>query len=339
MVSTHDYSRLSRRAILKMGAVSAAAGVLGFPGSSSAATSLTTAFGWISNVEYAGFWTALEQGYFAAEGIDAKYLSGGPSAPDTLVSLSAGASQISTANWLPFLDAVDKGNDFVILGASWNKSPAALMSLAKRPVREPKDLVGATILAQNASDSTIIDAILGNAGLPLDYKIVPTGFSPEPLVAGDGDVYLCFATNQPITMEKMGMVEGKDFFVTLMDDMGYKVKQGLLVAPRSLVKSDRNGMVGYLRALSKGWDYALNHPDYAPKIVIEKYGADLGLDPAQQKRQMELQIPLIAADPGMKLLSFDPATVSGSMTQAAKAAGRKVPPPDTIIDLSLLNEI
>jgi ABC-type nitrate/sulfonate/bicarbonate transport system substrate-binding protein len=140
-------------------------------------------------------------------------------------------------------------------------------------------------------------------------------------------------------MEKMGMVEGKDFFVTLMDDMGYKVKQGLLVAPRSLVKSDRNGMVGYLRALSKGWDYALNHPDYAPKIVIEKYGADLGLDPAQQKRQMELQIPLIAADPGMKLLSFDPAIVSGSMTQAAKAAGRKVPPPDTIIDLSLLNEI
>ena len=58
-------------------------------------TSISTAFGWISNVEYAGFWTALEQGYFAEEGIAADFISGGPQAPDTLVSLAADNSRHS----------------------------------------------------------------------------------------------------------------------------------------------------------------------------------------------------------------------------------------------------
>lgn len=305
----------------------------------SSVTPVTTCFGWIPSVEYAGFWVASEQGYFDAEGIDAKYLTGGPGAPDTLVSLAAGIAQISTANWLPFLDAVERKNDFVILGAAWNKSPAALMSLAKRPVLTAKDLVGATILAQNASDSTIIDAILGYAGLPQTYKIVPTGFSPEPLIAGDGDAYLCFATNQPIIMEKMGMVEGRDYFVTLLDDIGYKVKQGLIVTPRSMIKSNRALVVGYLRALAKGWDYAIKNPDYASKIVVEKYGAGLGFELDQQARQMELQIPLIKPEVGTRALSFDPGIVAGPMTHAAEAAGRRVPPYQTIIDTSLLNDI
>src|SRR4051812_35636126 len=115
----------SRRDILIGGGASLLASMVSFPILAQSKTEITTAFGWISNVEYGGFWTALEQGYFAAENIDAKYMAGGPNAPDTLVSLSADSAEIATANWLPILDAIEKGNDFVILGASWQKSPAA----------------------------------------------------------------------------------------------------------------------------------------------------------------------------------------------------------------------
>jgi len=301
-------------------------------------TAITQAFGWISNVEYAGFWTALEQGYFAEEGIEADFLAGGPNAPDVLVSLAADSAQISNANWLPVLDAIEKGNDFVVLGAMWQKSPAALISLAAKPVREAKDLVGARILAQNPTDKLIIDAILGNAGLPLDYEIMPTGFSPEPLLSGDGDVYFAFATNQPITLENLGLVQGTDFFVTLMDDLGYQVKQALMVTKKSFLAENRPAMVGYIRALIRGWDYAFANPQYAPQIVVDKYGADLGLDLAQQQRQMELQIPLIKPEGEGKLFWFDPAVIEGAMTDAAVAAGRKVPPLAELVDMSVLEE-
>jgi ABC-type nitrate/sulfonate/bicarbonate transport system substrate-binding protein len=330
--------RPNRRSLL----IGAGAGLLAsgvrLPAFAQTMTPITTAFGWISNVEYGGFWTALEQGFFAEENIDAKYLPGGPQAPDTLVSLAADNSQVSTANWLPILDAIGQGNDFVILGAIWQKSPAAMLSLAAKPLRTPEDLVGGRILAQNQSDSVIIDAILNKAGLPLDYEIIPTGFSPEPLIAGDGDFYFAFATNQPITMEKLGLVRDQDFFVTLLDDLGYQVKQGLIVAKRDWVAANREAVVGYLRAYLRGWQYAIDNPTYAPQIVVENYGADLGLDPEQQQRQMDLQIPLIEPEAGGQLFMFDPAIIDGDMRSIAEGSGRTVPPSAELVDLSPLAE-
>jgi ABC-type nitrate/sulfonate/bicarbonate transport system substrate-binding protein len=205
-------------------------------------------------------------------------------------------------------------------------------------VLRPKDLVGARILSQNTSDKQIIDTILGNAGLPLTYKLIPTGFSPEPLLNGDGDAYLAFATNQPITLENMGLVERKDFFVKLMDDLGYHVKQGLLVTRKSYIDASRPLVVGYLRALVKGWSYACAHPDYAAKLVVDKYAADFGLDLKQQTREMQLQVPLVKPSPDTRILDFDTSIITGDMTKAAKVAGRTVPPLDQIVDLGPLHE-
>ena len=193
-------------------------------------------------------------------------------------------------------------------------------------------------MAQNQSDSVIIDAILGKAGLPLEYEIIPTGFSPEPLLAGDGDFYFAFATNQPITLENLGMVQGQDFYVTLLDDLGYQVKQGLLVAKRDFVAENRDAVVSYLRAYLRGWQYAIDNPAYAPQIVLDKYGADLGLDPAQQQRQMELQIPLVAPSEGGQLFLFDPALIDADMRPIAEASGRTVPSTAELVDLTPLQD-
>ncbi|MCX5495521.1 ABC transporter substrate-binding protein [Kaistia dalseonensis] len=330
--------RPNRRAVLAAGIGAAAFGLGGRPAFAAESLPITTAFGWISNVEFAGFWIALDKGYFAAEGVDSKFLPGGPNAPDALVTLVAGSADVASPDWLPFLEAVDKGNDLVILGASWAKSPAALLSLAKRPMREPKDLVGGKFLIQSPNNRQIIDTVLTKAGLPLEYETVPTGFSPEPLLNGDGDGYFCFATNQPITLEKMGMVRDKDFFVTLWDDLGFKVVQGYIVVKREFLEKHRPQVVGYLKALIKGWKDNAADPSLAVRLVTENYGADLGLDPAQQLRQNELQIPLIAANGPNKLLWFDTALVSGTMTDVAKISGRTVPALSKIVDLGPLDE-
>jgi ABC-type nitrate/sulfonate/bicarbonate transport system substrate-binding protein len=134
---------LPRRAALAL----PAAALLPRPAAAQARMRMTMALNWIPNVPFAGLWIALERGDFAAEGVEARFTPGGPNAPDSLVALAAGNAQLSIANWLPFLDAVARGNDFVIIGATYARSPGALCSMARRPVREPRDLVGATVLA------------------------------------------------------------------------------------------------------------------------------------------------------------------------------------------------
>lgn len=328
-------SKIGRRAFIAT--TTATALFLGFTAPASAEDfEMTYAYGWISNIEQAPLWAALDQGYFTEEGLDVSYIPGGPNAPATLVSLSAGSADIVTANWLPILDAINEGNDFVILGAMWWASPAAFMTLGDLPLNSAEDLLGKTILAQNTSDSDIVDAILDLAGLPHDYEVVPTGFSPEPLLAGDGDVYFAFATNQPITFENMGMVEGEDFHTTLLDDLGYDVKQGLIVAQRAYVEENREQVVGFLRAMMKGWHYAVADPAAVTELVVGEYGADLGLDPAQQQRQMEIQATLVMPPEGVPMFTFDPELITGIMGTAA--GDRVVPPVEQLLDLSLAEE-
>ncbi|QPM91534.1 ABC transporter substrate-binding protein [Pseudooceanicola algae] len=326
---------MTRRGLLALGTALSFA-TLPAIASAQDAFEMTYAYGWISNIEQGGLWGGLDQGYFTEEGLDLKYIPGGPNAPQTLVSLSAGSADIVTANWLPVLDAIDSGNDFIILGAVWAKSPAAFLSMGDLPLTGPEDLVGKTFLAQKPEDSSIIDAILDTEGLPHEYEVKPTGFSPEPLVAGDGDIYFAFATNQPITMEQLGLSEGTDFHTTLLDDLGYEVKQSLIIAKRDYVEAHRGEVVGFLRGFMKGWDYAIANPGAVADLVVDEYGADLGLSKDQQVRQMELQAPLLTPAEGETFFVFDPALIEGTMTEVA--GDRTVPPLDQLLDLSLAKE-
>ena len=302
-------------------------------------TSVTTALGWIPNAEYAGLWIAIENGYFAEEGIEIHYTPGGPNAPGVLVSLSAGDAQYAGGDWIPFLEAVGKGNDFVVLGAAFPTSPAAIISLAKHPVKEPKDLVGIRILNQMPADKNTVDFILNKAGLPLDYTLVPTGFSPEPLVAGDGDAYFAFATNQPITLENMGLKRDTDFFVTLMADLGYATPAGIIIADKKYVAENRPLVVGYLKALVRGWIENGKDPKVAAQLIVDKYGADFGLELAQQIRQNELGQPLIQTAGAPGPFWFDPAVVQTTIAAIAKSAGiTTMPPTEQIVDLGPLEE-
>jgi ABC-type nitrate/sulfonate/bicarbonate transport system substrate-binding protein len=224
-----------------------------------------------------------------------------------------------------------------VIAANFPISAAGLISLPSRPIVKPADLVKARILAQGPNEKTTIEATLALNGLPIDYQFIPAGFSPEPLLAQQGDGYFCFVTNQPITLERMGLKPGQDFIVTRFEQLGYRVPTTLLFAPRSAIQRDRALLVGYLRALVKGWLDNEKDPAYAARLVIDKYGADLGLDLKQQLRQNELQIPLTRA-PGetrMFMLSMD--QVAGPMYAAALASARaNLPEPGRIVDMSLL---
>lgn len=325
---------VSRRALLAAAASAPLAGAA----LAQAPARMTMALSWIPNVQFAGLWIAMERGHFAAEGIEARFTPGGPNAPDPLVQLAAGNAQICTANWLPILDAVGRGNDFVVVGATYGRSPGAICSMARKPIRTPADLVGARVLAQTPSDRIIVESILGLANQPKEFRMIPTGFSPEPLVNGDGDAYFCFAINQPITLERMGLKQGVDFHVTLLDELGYRLPGAFIVTRRSTIASNRRQVVGFLRALARGWRENEADAAFGAKLAVEKYGAELGLDLAQQVRQNELQIPLVRNQSGPGLFWFDPSMIAGSMTDIARASNRTVPPTEQILDLSVLEE-
>jgi ABC-type nitrate/sulfonate/bicarbonate transport system substrate-binding protein len=297
------------------------------------------ALGWVANVEYADLWLGLDRGYFAAENIFLRYLPGGPNAPQPEVELAADEADIGEAEWLPLLDSIARGNDFVILGAGFPTLPAGIISLPKRPMRKPVDLVGGRFLFQGPTERSQLEALFKINRLPRNYTLVPVGFSPEALLNGAGDAYCCFVTNQPITLEGMGLKQGKDFLVTRLYDLGYQVPSTLIFVQRRTLETRRPMLVGYLRALLRARADNIRNPREAARLATDKYGADLGLDLEQQTRENELQIPL-QVSPKTKLpFWIGPDDVSGPMYTAARATGRtNLPNPARLLDTSLLLE-
>jgi len=300
---------------------------------------LIVALGWVPNVEYADLFVADARGYFAAEHCPLKIWPGGPNAPQPVVEVAAGLAHMGDAEWLPLLDAVLRGNDFVIIGSIFPVHPGGLMSLAKRPIRKPADLPGSRFLVQGPSERTTIEATFKLNNFAPDYQLVPVGFSPEALLNGAGDAYYCFITNQPIVFEDMGMKLGTDFFVTRLDELGYKVPSTLLFAERETINRRRKEIVGFLRARLRGKMDNDKDPAYAANLTVDRYGADLGLNLDHELRTNKLQLPLYQT-PGSRgpyWISDD--ALRKNMYGAAIASGRKnLPDPSRIMDMTLLQE-
>ena len=299
------------------------------------------ALSWINNVEYAGFWMALENGYFKEEGIEIKHLSGGPNAPPPLVTVAASGADIGYATWLPFLDALGRGNDFVLIAGTFPVSPLGIISLPGKPILSAADIVGKKILAQGPNERTAIDATLSLNNLPKQWEMVPAGFSPEPLLAKAGDGYTAFGTNQAVSLERMGMVRGKDFHFTSFDSMGYRFYFSLLFTSRAYLTAERPTVVKFLRSVTRGWMENEKDPAVAAKLCVDRYGADLGLDLKQQTRQNELQLAMTKnpSKPDQPLLVLDRDAITGPMAEAAKASGRPALDVDKFVDFALMQEV
>ena len=70
-------TKLDRRAFLAA-STALAAGSLAWPGIGRAATPFTMQAAWVNDAEFMGYFIGIDNGYYAEEGLDLTYLSGGP---------------------------------------------------------------------------------------------------------------------------------------------------------------------------------------------------------------------------------------------------------------------
>ncbi len=300
---------------------------------------LTMALGWLPDVEYADLWVAIENGYLKDEGLHFHYLPGGPNAPQPVLEISARQATFGDSDWLPFLDAIAQGNDFVILASLFPVLPTGLISLPTHPIHSPQDLSNLRFLVQGPAERNMLQALFRINHLAETYTMIPVGFSPEPLLQHAGDAYFCFVINQPQTLIKMGLRQGKDFYVTRLYDLGYKVSTGLLTVERSTLERRRPQLVRFLRALLRGHYANAANPSYGAHLAVDKYGADLGLDLDQQTTLNQLLIPFETAEGTQIPFWISQQIFTGPMYAVARASGRtKLPAPSRLYDMTLLEE-
>lgn len=304
---------------------------------------LRVALGWVENVEFAGFWIADSAGYYTEENLSVQFLPGGPNTPDTTQLLATGSADVGVhANMQTLLQAIARGNDFVMVGSGFQTNPGGLVSLASDPVTRPRDLLGAKVLGQQGSRPQL-EAILELAGLQKDFDFIPVGFDVSPLVEKRGKVLTCYLTSQPIALEsKYGMKKGKDYQAVTYESMGLPAYASIVYCTRRFLDGQRDVMQRFLRATIRGWQDNAKDPERAARLAVEKYGADLGLDLKQQIRENEVQIPFTqnALTHRKGLFRMDAQRLGGPMYAALRACGVKdLPDADRLVDHSVLDAV
>jgi ABC-type nitrate/sulfonate/bicarbonate transport system substrate-binding protein len=317
-----------------LGAAATALGMTVTMGAAAAASTVTTQLQWIKDSQNAGWWVADAEGYFRDAGIDSNVLAGGPNMSEVEAIVAASRADVGVDQFERVVDANAAGADLVIIGALYQRAPVALLSLPANPVRSARDIVGKRLGLQQGA-TVYIDAIMTVNHLPKTYTEIVVGSTPDPLLQGACDAYLCFITNQPLILAEQGI----PYVTTTFDQLGYVTYTDCLFCRRDYVREKRDTLVRYVRALQHGWATSVRDPELGARLAVTTYGAGLGLNERKELATSRAQGPLLQSDATRThgMLWIDKQRVAGPVYTTLRATGRThLPPVDHLVDTSIL---
>ena len=297
---------LSRRTFLTRGAQYGVAGAavlgaprrLNVPGSrlganGSGAAKLGKAalqLSWIENVEFDGSYIADTKGYYTAAGLNVTLLSGGPNVADLAV-LESGKALVALADSVVDATANNQGANLKVIGAGYQKSPYAMMSMAKSPIKTPHDMIGKRI-GVPAGDLNGWDAFLKINNIPTSkVHSVPVQFDPSVLPAGEVDGFISYYQEEPSELA----AKGYKVHVFLWENFGFHILTETYAVTAASLKdrTKRAQIVALMTGEIRGYQDAAKNPAYGAKLTVTKYGKNLGLSLAEQTTEAVRAIPLI----------------------------------------------
>jgi ABC-type nitrate/sulfonate/bicarbonate transport system substrate-binding protein len=282
---------ITRRRLLATGTTAFAASALGFSARPAFAQSqVSLQLSWLHSTQFAGSYIALDRGYWQDAGLDVTLAQGGPNAPVEPPVVSGSALiGISAADYTAA--AVEQGAPFKILCVAMQKNPFAITSLAGNPVNTPADLMGKRI-GMALANTPVLQALCALNGVDFNaIEVVPTQYSPQPLVSGDVDCLLSWETDLPVAMT----IQGVDNVTMLMADFGYAVHSQTYIATDDSLANRRAEIVALMAGEVRGWNAYREDTDAATDLTLAMF-PDAGLDLETQRLQAARQVPLMFSD-------------------------------------------
>lgn len=262
------------------------------------ADKVTVQLSWFHGVEYAGFYTAIEKGYYADENIEVTLNAGGPEI-NPLDEVNNGNAQFGIGQGDSLILAKTNGQNFVSVAAIFKNNPLAITSLSSDNIQKPEDLVGKTVGAYSLDLTSYSDvsllAFMSRTGLEKDtmnYALIQDFQGANEIKAGNMDAMTgMFATDQQVMAQQAGDTLNFIYY----KDYGVDVYINTIFVKEELTQSNPDLITRFLRATFKGYQYAIENPEEVAALAV-KY--DETLDLTYQQEVMKAQIPFLDTGDG-----------------------------------------
>ncbi|MBK4217781.1 ABC transporter substrate-binding protein [Paracoccus caeni] len=239
------------------------------------AQELTLQLKWVTQAQFAGYYVALDKGFYEEEGLDVTILAGGPDIAPTQVLAGGGADVI--VEWMPAaLAAREKGLPLVNIAQPFKQSGMMLTCLKESGIADPTtDFAGKTLGVWFSGNEYPFLSWMSTLGLsteggPDGVTVLKQGFNVDPLLQKQA---ACIST---MTYNEYGQVldagiSPDDLVTFKYEDQGVAtLEDGLYVLESTLEDSAKvTDLVRFVRASMKGWEYTRENPEEAAEIVLE----------------------------------------------------------------------
>ena len=195
---------------------------------------------WVTQAQFAGYYVALDKGFYGEEDLDVTILPGGPDIAPTQVIAGGGADV--TVEWMPAaLAAREKGLPLVNIAQPFKSSGMMLTCWKDTGISEPADLADRTLGVWFFGNEFPFMSWMGKLGIstegkgPEGVEVLKQGFNVDPLLQRQADCISTMTYNEYWQVIDAGVADGQD--VALVPLKGAHPRQIVLAwrktSPRS----------------------------------------------------------------------------------------------------------
>jgi NitT/TauT family transport system substrate-binding protein len=240
---------------------------------------------WVTQAQFAGYYVALDKGWYAEEGIDLTIDAGGPD----LVSVdlvAAGVHDFGTSLLADLIVAVEGDKPVVSIAQIQQTNGLLLLAHSSSGIEGPADFAGQRVGVWLGGWEAQFNALMAREGLSTqDFDLVSQGFSMDPFLDGSLDVASAMIYNEYHVVLESG-VAAEDLSIIDYADYGLDFPGDVLFTSRRLAEEDPELCTRMLRASLRGWAYAVENPEEAVQIVLKYDEAGIQTE-AHQRSMME----------------------------------------------------
>jgi len=222
---------------------------------------------WEHQSQFAGYYMALEKGFYAAEGLDVKVLRGG-SDVNPFEMLEKGEADFCSAMLAPVLMMSKEESKFCLLAQIINSSTLSLVAWKDAPdgstISEPSDLDGKKV--------AIWESFRAPYNAMFDYygitpKILPQYYSFSLFAQRGVDACSAMMYNEYHSLLQLGVGED-EIVVFKFNELGMNFPEDGIYCLQKKEEEQPELCSAFVRASLKGWAYARDHEEETLDVVM-----------------------------------------------------------------------
>lgn len=229
---------------------------------------------WLHHFQFAGYYAALEQGFYAEEGLDVN-IKELRSDRDIVSDVVHGETHYAVGD-SGILNSYANGAPIKALAAIFQHNGLVFISKQTSGIVSPYEMAGKRIMFDaHGTDSAPLKATLNEARLSSDdYISVARDFNLHAFLNNDVDVMSAYITVQPFELQQQGIAIN----IINPQNYGFDFYGDLLYTSQAEIDNHPDRVARFRRASLKGWRYALDHSEEIIQLIKDRYNSSLSLE-------------------------------------------------------------